>query len=80
MNNQQNNPNQIKAIVDLLKNSSYSEIKYFFELLKTIENSAEKYGFYEAIIFSLLIQIKNYEIFFEQLKQNKIRKEVIAEQ
>ncbi len=71
MNTQQNDTNQIQAVVNLLKNGSYSELKYFLELLKIIENSAEKEELFEAIIFALIIEIKNYETFFEQLKQQK---------
>ena len=77
MNTQQTNTNQIQAVVNLLKNGSYSDINYFLKLLQTIENSAEKEELFEAIIFALIIEIKNYEIFFEQLKQNKIRKAIL---
>lgn len=71
MNNHQTNQSQIQSVIDVLKNGSYSELNYLFDLLKTIGSSADKDGLYEAIIFSLIIQIKNYEIFFEQLKQQK---------
>ncbi len=77
MNTQQTNTNQIQAVVNLLKNGSYSDINYFLKLLQTIENSAEKDWLYEAIIFALIIEIKNYEIFIEQSKQNKKMKGVL---
>ena len=35
------------------------------------EISADKEELFEAIIFALIIEIKNYDIFFEQLKQQK---------
>ena len=65
------NSNRVQTIVEYLKNGNYSDVKQFIELIKNAEKSAENDEFFEAIIFSLIMQIKNYERILEQIKNQK---------
>ncbi len=56
----------VQETVSLLKNGKFLDTVDFIELLKSAGNSGKNDGFFEAVIFSLIIQIKNYERYLNE--------------